>query len=222
MKKHSLSFAVPALLSFLFIGLSGLHAQTISDKPAQAASVPLSAFAGKYMLTGNRPIFLQITPANDHLVLKQLWDNQEISFKQTAPLEFYNDEHQFPLKFTKSNTGAITQVLAFDKDLWNKVDDNYRFVPQKTIQLTPTQLKAFEGKYELKGGDGDEFLQITATNGHLVLKQLWDQKEITFSPVSDVDFFNDDQTFPLKFTKGDNGLATQVLAFNKDVWEKMK
>jgi hypothetical protein len=222
MKKHSLSFAVPVLLFLLFIGLPGLHAQTVSDKPAQAASVSLSAFAGKYMSTGNRTMFLQITPANDHLTLKQSWDGQEISFKQIAPLEFYNDEHQFPLKFTKSNTGAITQVLAFDKDLWNKVDDNYKFVPQKTIQLTPAQLKAFEGKYELKGGDGDEFLQITATNDHLVLKQLWDQKEITFSPVSDVDFFNDDQTFPLKFTKGDNGLATQVLAFNKDVWEKMK
>jgi hypothetical protein len=223
MKTHSLFFAMLLLLAFQFINSSDLYAQTASDnKTVQAASTPLSAFAGKYIFTGNRTLFLQITAANDHLVLKQLWDDQEINFKQKAALDFYNDEHAFPLKFTKSNTGAITQVLAFDKDVWNKVDDNYKFVPQKTIQLTPDQLKAFEGKFELKGGDGDEFLQITATNGHLVLKQLWDQKEITFSPVSDVDFFNDDQTFPLKFTKGDNGLATQVLAFNKDVWIKVK
>jgi hypothetical protein len=65
-------------------------------------------------------------------------------------------------------------------------------------------------------------LQITATADHIVLKQLWDEKEITFSPVSEVDFVNKNQTFPLKFTKGSDGLATQVLAFNTDMWVKVK
>ncbi|MDB5022557.1 MAG: hypothetical protein JWP78_312 [Mucilaginibacter sp.] len=223
MKKHTLALAILLLLVFQFINSSGLYGQTASDnKTVQAPLTPLSAFAGKYIFTGNRTLFLQITAANDHLVLKQLWDDQQIDFKQKADLDFYNDEHAFPLKFTKNKTGAITQVLAFDKDVWNKVDDSYKFIPQKTIQLTSDQLKAFEGKFELKGGDGDDFLQITAANDHLILKQLWDQKEFTFSPVSEVDFFNDDQTFPLRFTKGSDGLATQVLAFNKDVWVKVK
>jgi hypothetical protein len=218
MKKISLISAVLILLAIP----AALYAQTAGNKATgQPGTEKLNVFNGRYISPHNKAIYLQITATDDgHLVLKQSWDGQEVSFDKKGDLDFYNDEHSFPLKFTKSNTGAITQVLAFDRDLWIKGDDNYQFVPQKTIQLTAAQLKTLEGKYQAK--DGDDFLQITATSDHIILKQLWDDKEITFSPVSEVDFVNDDQTFPLKFTKGGDGLATQVLAFNQDIWVKVK
>jgi hypothetical protein len=219
MKKHSF---IPAVLLFLIlVSPIMLYAQTAGNKATgQFGTDKLTVFNGRYISDQNKSIYLQITATDGHLVLKQSWDGEEVSFDQKGDLDFYNDEHSFPLKFTKSSTGAIMQVLAFDRDVWIKGDDNYKFVPQKTIQLTAAQLKALEGKYQIK--DGDNFLQIAATNDHIVLKQLWDEKEITFSPVSEVDFVNDNQTFPLKFTKGSDGLATQVLAFNRDMWVKVK
>lgn len=223
MKRTCLTFSLLLFVALLSVYPSKLHAQGAADKKTVTTTLEkLKAFEGKYLADENKMNFLQMIIKDNHLVLKQSWDGVEIDFKQTAELEFYNDDHSFPLKFSKSSTGKMTQVLAFNKDVWNRVDDNYKPELQKTIPLTPAQLKAFEGKYELKGGDGDEFLQITAANDHLVLKQLWDQREINFSPVSEVDFLNDLQTFPLKFTKGADGVATDVLAFNKDVWTKMK
>ena len=220
MKKYLVALVLALMLSFQLFQPAKLFAQTATDNK----STPLKSFVGKYQFKDNKMTFLQIMLKDDHLVLKQLWDNQEIPFKQTSDLEFYNDEHSFPLKFTKNNAGEVMQVLAFDRDTWNRVADNYTPALQKIIQLTAEQLKAFEGKYQLKNGDGDAdgFLQIIAANDHLILKQLWDQREVNFAPVSDVDFFNDSQTFPLKFTKGADGSAIQLMANNKDVWVKVK
>ena len=65
-------------------------------------------------------------------------------------------------------------------------------------------------------------MQITAGKDHLVLKQLWDGKEINFVPESELEFFCKDKPFPLKFIKDKNGNVIQMLAFDKDLWEKVK
>ncbi len=140
----------------------------------------LKAFEGYYQFQNDKDVFLQITVKGNNLTLKQLWDGQEIVFVQKSELEFFNEEKSFPLKFSKDKDGTITQVLAFDRDLWNKVKD-YKPVIKKEIKLTPQQLKAFEGKYRFQFEKGeDSFLQITTAEDHLVLKQLWDNKEINF------------------------------------------
>ena len=115
----------------------------------------------------------------------------------------------------------IIQVLAFNRDVWDKIK-NYKPVIKKEIQLSGQQFKAFEGKYKMNGGDEDDSLQITAKGNNLILKQLWDGKEIVFVPESALEFFCKDQAFPLKFSKGQDGAVTKVLAFNKDVWLKVK
>lgn len=164
-------------------------------------------------------VFLQIMLKDGALVLKQLWDNQEIPFKQTGALTFYNDERSFPLLFSKNTQGAIVKVLAFDRDTWSKVPDNYAAELQKIIQLNAVQLKALEGKYQLKEGDGDadDFLLIAAKDGYLLLTQLWNQQKVEIRPVSPLEFFNDKQTFPIKFIKGTNGMVNQLIANNKDI-----
>jgi len=35
-------------------------------------------------------------------------------------------------------------------------------------------------------------------------------------------FLNEQAGFPLKFTKDDNGNVIKVLAFNRDMWDKVK
>ncbi len=182
----------------------------------------LKAFEGYYQFQNDKDVFLQITVKGNNLTLKQLWDGQEIVFVQKSELEFFNEEKSFPLKFSKDKDGTITQVLAFDRDLWNKVKD-YKPVIKKEIKLTPQQLKAFEGKYRFQFEKGeDSFLQITTAEDHLVLKQLWDNKEINFVPESELEFFCKDRNFPLKFIKDKNGNVIQMLVFNKDLWERVK
>ena len=94
---------------------------------------------------------------------------------------------------------------------------------KKEVKLTPKQLKAFEGKYQFQFEPGkDAFIQITAKDNQLVLKESWTGNEIPFSPVSELEFFNQEKSFPLKFTKDKNGAITQVLAFNRDLWNRVK
>jgi hypothetical protein len=198
------------------VTLQGLHGQN------HAGTTQLSAFAGKYQFTDNKMTFLQISTQDSGLLLKQLWDNQQISFKRTGALTFYNDERSFPLAFTKDSLGRVTQVLAFDRDLWKKVPDNYQPELQRIVKLSPQQLKACEGKYQLQGGDGDVFLTIATADSHLVLTQLWNQQQINLWPVAALEFFNDNQNFPVKFIPDANGVINQLVANGRDKWMMVK
>ena len=46
--------------------------------------------------------------------------------------------------------------------------------------------------------------------------------EIKFKPYTEIEFLNDDKNFPLKFTRTGDGTVTHVLAFNRDLWTKVK
>ena len=182
---------------------------------------PLKKFEGYYQFTNDTSTYLQITSQGNNLILHQLWDGKEISFEHKSELEFLNQEYSFPLKFGSDQNGVITQVTAFDRDLWNKV--NHKPVTNTEIHLSPEQLKQFEGKYTFQFENGaDSYIQITAAADHITLKQLWDGKEINFVPKSNAEFFCKEQPFPLKFIKDGNGNVIQVLAFNKDLWQRVK
>jgi len=182
----------------------------------------LKNFEGYYQFTNDTTTYLHITSQGNNLILHQLWDGEKINFERKSELEFYNGENSFPLKFSKDQKGIISQVLAFDRDLWNKVK-NYKPVIDKEIHLTPNQLKRFEGQYTFQFEKGkDSYIQITAAKDHITLKQLWDGKEINFVPKSNVEFFCKEQPFPLKFIQDNSGNVIQVLAFNKDLWQRMK
>ena len=182
----------------------------------------LKKFEGYYQFTNDTTNYLQITSQGNNLILHQLWDGKEITFERKSELEFYNQEYSFPLKFVSDQNGVITQVTAFDRDLWNIVK-NYKPIINTEIHLSPDQLKLFEGKYTFQFEKGeDSYIQITAATDHITLKQLWDGKEINFVPGSNVEFFCKEQPFPLKFIKDNKGNVIQVLAFNKDLWQRVK
>src|SRR5689334_6802795 len=100
---------------FSFVYLTQIHSQ-------QQA---LKKFEGDYQFTNDTASYLQITSQGNNLILHQLWDGKEITFERKSELEFLNDEHSFPLKFESDQNGVITQVTAFDRDLWHKVK-NYK------------------------------------------------------------------------------------------------
>jgi len=96
-------------------------------------------------------------------------------------------------------------------------------LPGSSKVLSPAveELKAFEGYYQLSKGE-EAYIQITASGKQLILKQLWDNKEIRFDQKSELEFSGQDGRFPLKFSKSPDGDITSVLAFNKDLWKKVK
>jgi len=218
MKKHH--FAPLLMLSF---GILIFAPCPILAQPARTDTLTyLKPFVGKYQFTDNKMVFLQITIKDGHMMLKQLWDKQEIPFRQTSELEFYNDERKFPLKFTRSKTGEITQVLAFNKDLWNRVADDYIPPMKKIIRLTNDQLTVFAGKYELKGGDGDadDIAQVSVADVHLSIKH--EQNVTNLFAVSDLEFVTEDQAFDVVFSKAPDGSVTQAVVNKRDVWLKSK
>ena len=151
-----------------------------------------------------------------------MWDDKEISFDRKSELDFENEEQSFPLKFSNDQNGNITQVLAFNQDVWIKVN-GYQPPVNVEIHLTSEQLKTFEGKYTFQFEPGQNaYIEITAYNDHITLKQMWDNKEINFVPKSDVEFFCKEQRFPLKFIEDNSGNVIQVLAFNRDLWQRVK
>jgi hypothetical protein len=92
-------------------------------KALQLTADQLKAYQGKYEFEERKGTFLTITATADGLVLKQLWDNQEINFIGVADNEFLNKQAMFPLKFTKDASGNVIKVLAFNRDSWDKVKE---------------------------------------------------------------------------------------------------
>jgi hypothetical protein len=87
--------------------------------------------------------------------------------------------------------------------------------------ISARDLKAYEGYYKFQFEKGkDAYIHIASNGKGLVLKQMWDAKEIAFTPKTALDFVGDDGRFPLKFTKEHNGKITKVLAFERDLWTK--
>jgi hypothetical protein len=165
--------------------------------------------------------YIRFTVKENQLMLTQLWDGREIMFSPESEVDFFCRDFPFPLKFTKDKSGMATEVLAFNKDVWVK-DSAYKPVVRKVISLTPSQLKIFEGKYQVQQNK-NLIVQVTAKEDHLLIKQLWDSEELTFLPESELEFFaKDNQFFPVKFIRDKDGAVTQLLALNRDLLDKMK
>lgn len=220
-QKNILLLAVPVFCCFMMRPVAG-KANMVA--PGQRTDTiiraqDLKVYEGYYKMDDS---YIHISAADNGLVLQQMWDDQKIPFAPRTALEFANDDLNFPLKFTKTPDGTITQVLAFNKDLWIKTND-YKPLVIKEVQLKVGELKALEGKYTIQNEHGEEmYLQIGATDKGLILKQGWDGQEIPFVAISEVDFYCKERQFPLKFTRDKNGNATQVLAFKRDLWKKAK
>ncbi|HXB92016.1 MAG TPA: hypothetical protein VNU72_06995, partial [Puia sp.] len=161
----------------------------------------LAPFEGTYQLKQDNSRLLQFTVRDNKLVLKQLWDGNEVIFVPESDGVFFSRVvPMFSLEFTKDKDGNITQALAFKRDVWVRVKD---------LAITPALLKSYEGKYRSKD-DPDNEIRIIATDSNLVVRQLWDKKEIVVRAVTDVYFSNPDRSFPVVIGKDADGKVNQV------------
>lgn len=180
----------------------------------------LKEFEGFYQFQKNPEAYLQFTVKDKGLIAKQVWDGKEFFILPRSATEFYSQKENYPATFKKAEDGKVSQVLVMGKDVWVKVA---HYTPRKLVTLSPEELKAFEGKYTFQfQPDKDEFIVITRKGNQLVLKEMWSGNEIVFDAYSGHEFYNKERAFPLQFMKDSKGAVTKVLAFNRDLWTKVK
>ena len=190
--------------------LAGIIAQGDSQ---QSKTAPLEKFTGYYQLP-DKASFIQFE-IKDNVLFAQ-WDNKEYQLIQINETNFESKEEGHKVEFLKDSSGQFAYAKILEKITTVKVD----FDPKTIKQLSAAQLKGLEGTYQLK--DDNKFkIDIRSSANGLTLKQLWDNKEIAFTPRTETFFLNEDDTFPLTFLLS-NGEAVQVTCFEDDVWLKSK
>ena len=161
------------------------------------------AFAGLYQLAGGEPRYIELFERNNQFKLKQLWDGNVLDFVPDSELSFFMPGNLlFTLQFTKDAGGAVTEMVAFKRDHWKKIN---------TVVPTLAALRHYEGKYRSKD-DPDNQISIVARDSGLVVKQAWDGKEIAFAQISETFFYNDAGALSLELELGD-GKVTGVRLF---------
>lgn len=212
---------VSALLIGAFISSKGfVQSPSIADAIIQgdglkSETFTLEKFAGYYQLP-NKAAFIQFVVKEDILLAKQLWDNKEYELVQTGEVNFESIKEGHKVEFLKDASGQCTSAKILGRMTIVKVDFN----PQITKQLSADKLKPLGGIYSLK--DDNSFkIDIRTSASGLTIKQLWDKKEIAFTPRSETFFLNEDGTFPMTFLMSGTDV-TQVTCFEDDIWLKEK
>lgn len=157
--------------------------------------------------------FIQFTEKENTLVLKQHWDSKEVILLPESDSNFFSKEAPlFSLLFIKDNDGNIAKALVNKRDNWDKI---------KKTAPTADQLKALEGKYGFKE-DPDNVIQLIVKKNTLIIKQLWDKKEIMLEPYTVNYFYNNTESYPMQVTRDETGAVTQLLVLGMDVFVKVK
>ncbi|HTJ13317.1 MAG TPA: hypothetical protein VL547_14880 [Dinghuibacter sp.] len=172
----------------------------------------LEPFVGLYQYSNDAGRFIRFFIKDNSLILRQGWDDREISFSPESELSFFSPElTTFSLRFVKGDNGAVTQAIAFGRDIWNKAEKP---------SLTPAILKTYEGRFRSKD-DPDNEIQVIARGDSLVVKQLWDGKETGVQPWTNLYFYNEAQSYPLQIVKNDEGKIIQAILLQNNVFDRV-
>ncbi len=221
-KLYKYLFVLPlVLISYLLV--NPVTASSAGIKISAADNTPLTAFEGIYQNKDAPTAYFKVTAVNNTLVAKRLDYSQQYVLNRTADLTFESTDpannKKMVVAFSKNSAGAVSQARVDDRTPWVKVK---AYKPIDQVKLPPRMLKKFEGKYQFETKP-EAFLTITSNGTGLVLKQLWDGKEIsTFVPTSELDFLYLKDAMPLRFVKDANGNVVKMYAFSKDAWDKVK
>ncbi|QNL49752.1 hypothetical protein H8S90_24090 [Olivibacter sp. SDN3] len=224
--KSAIAPKIRRVIGSILFGSASLATNCFAQTPARAGviaqgdsqqskTVPLEKFSGYYQFP-SKAGFIQFELKDNTLFAKQLWDNKEYQLIQIDETNFESKGEGHKVEFLKDNSGQFTHAKLLGRIITVKVG----FDPKIIKQLSAAQLKRLEGTYILKD-DSNLKLDILSSGTGLTIKQLWDNKEVAFTPRSETFFLNDDGTFPLTFLLSD-GEAVQVTCFKDDIWLKAK
>ncbi len=203
------------LLTAVFAEVSDRPGVVMKKALQLSVEVPLEKFSGFYQFP-NKVAFVRIELKGDALVATQLWDKKMYPLVQVDDTHFESKEEGHKVEFLKDSSGEFTQAKIMGRIITMKVD----FDPNVSRQLSAAQLKRLEGTYTMKD-DNSLKINLRSSADGLILKQLWDNKEVAFTPRSETFFLNEDCMFPLTFVlNGDE--VKQLTCLESDVWLKAK
>ncbi|HXB34131.1 MAG TPA: hypothetical protein VNV35_11945 [Puia sp.] len=186
---------------------NGLWVRVPNYKPAvlqEMAHTPeqLQKFAGLYQLKEDNAQYVQLTVDNNSLTIHQQWDGgTRENFVPSAEGKFFEkDFPRFTLDFSQDQQGRYNQFLALGRDHWVRVEKP---------TLSAAQLKTYEGKFRSQE-DPDNMVQLIAADKSLIVKELWNKKEITLEPVTNTYFNNGQRSFPLQIIL-ESGKVNQII-----------
>lgn len=79
----------------------------------------LTPLLGRYRLQKDSNMEINVSIQDGKLAVRQLWDNNTISFEAYSPTDFFNEELTFPLTFVVEN-GVVRNLICFESDSWKK------------------------------------------------------------------------------------------------------
>jgi CubicO group peptidase (beta-lactamase class C family) len=97
-------------------------------KVVKLSAEQLKPLKGIYALEGHPDRRLQFSTiefptGGEQLMLTELWSNRKVVFEAESDVSFFCKNFHFPLKFTRDDSGKGTQVVAFEHDVWKRVED---------------------------------------------------------------------------------------------------
>lgn len=200
--------AIGSILLLVTSFSSATFAQT-SAQPTETVS--MEKYTGYYQLS-TKSDFVKFELRNDVLFATKLWDDTEYELVQINETTFETKEGGHKVQFMDESSDGYAQAKILEK--YNAI--KVAFNPQQAVHLSQEQLQRLEGTYTFTK-DSKLKLEIRSSAQGLTLKQLWDNKEINFTPRAENFFLNDDGTFPLTFSLSD-GKVAQLTCFENDIW----
>jgi len=171
----------------------------------------LKPFEGLYQAQFNKTLFLQFTVRDNHLLLRQQWNNVELSFSAVNDTNFFAPAApNFTIDFQKDEKGNVTKMTAFKRDQWLR---------KLRPHFTDDQIKALNGVYVSKD-DPDNTIRLTGKGDQLILTQLWDRKELVLDALADDYFYNPKESYPLVVLKDDKGNITSIIVLTTNTFIK--
>jgi hypothetical protein len=186
----------------------GVWIRTTKYKPnirTEIAHTPgqLQKYIGFYQAKEDTSRYLQLIVDSNTLTIVQNWDGNKIdNFVPDSGWTFFKKERpNMTLQFSRDQQGRVTQFLAFGRDIWIEV---------ATTTPSAAILKTYEGKFR-SADDPDNEVQLIAAGKELVVRELWNKKEIRVQPITNTYFNSSDLSFPIQLIMGDNGKVKQFI-----------
>jgi hypothetical protein len=198
---------------------NGIWVRAPNYKPVAKSEMPhtadqLQKFVGLYQLKGEASQFIQLTVDNNSLTLHQHWDGGiRDHFVPESEWNFF--EPQFPiftLNFSLDQEGRVTQFTAFGRDVW---------IRTAKASLSPAVVKKYEGKYR-SSDDPDNMVQVVAAGNELIVRELWNKKEIRLQALTNTYFSDSRLSFPLQIILDDKGQAKQLVLLGNQTFVRIE
>jgi hypothetical protein len=173
----------------------------------------LQRFVGLYQGKDDTTNFIRLGVDSNTLTIHQMWDGNVVdNFAPESAMNFFKKERPvITLIFSADQKGEITQFIAFGRDVWIK---------RNNPEIIPVRFKSYEGIYRSKT-DPDNELQLIASGSSIIVRQLWDKKEIRVEPLTNSYFYNEQKAFPLHIITDGQGQVKSILIVGLDRFDRV-